>query len=75
MQSPSFLASAPAVLKWARKFAQKTYDKPNPGSAIVMELDEMWHFIKMNEIMGGSDDIGCPVSCEASMSELTSLLC
>jgi len=35
-----FGVSAPAVLKWVRKFAQETYDKPEPGSAIVMDLDD-----------------------------------
>ncbi len=49
-----FGVSAPAVLKWVRKFAQDTYDKPKPGSAIVMELDEMWHYIKKNPTSSGS---------------------
>ena len=41
-----FHVSATAVLKWVRKFAQETYEKPKPGSAIVMEIDEMWHYLK-----------------------------
>ncbi len=43
-----FNVSAPAVLKWVRKFAQDTYEKPKPGSAIVIEIDEMWHYLKKN---------------------------
>ena len=43
-----FNVSAPAVLKWVRNFAQDTYEKPKPGSAIVMEIDEMWHYLKKN---------------------------
>jgi transposase-like protein len=49
-----FGVSTPAVLKWVRKFAQETYNKPKPGSAIIMELDEMWHFIKKNPTSSGS---------------------
>ncbi len=41
-----FNVSAPAVLKWVRKFAQNTYEKPKPGSAMVMEIDEMWHYLQ-----------------------------
>ncbi len=48
-----FGVSTPAVLKWVRKFAQQTYDKPKPGGAVVMELDEMWHFIKKNPTSSG----------------------
>ncbi|MBF0426749.1 MAG: IS1 family transposase [Magnetococcales bacterium] len=38
--------STPAVLKWVRKFAQDSYQKPEPTGAVVVELDEMWHFLK-----------------------------
>ena len=48
-----FRVSATAVLKWVRKFAKDTYEKPKPGKAVVMELDEMWHFIKKNPTSSG----------------------
>ena len=36
-----------AVYRWIRKFAEENYEKPEPKSeAVVVELDEMWHFIK-----------------------------
>ncbi len=36
-----------SVLKWIRKFAKEHYGKPDPdGKAIIMELDEMWHYVK-----------------------------
>lgn len=35
-----------AVLKWIRTFAQNHYHKPIPKGAIVLELDEMWHFLQ-----------------------------
>jgi transposase len=41
--------STPAVLKWVRKFAQENYEKPKPGSAVVIEVDEMWHYLQKKE--------------------------
>ena len=38
--------SPPTVLYWVRNFALKVYEKPEPPSnAVVIELDEMWHFL------------------------------
>jgi len=40
-------ADVHAVYRWIRKFAEENYEKPKPKSdAVVVELDEMWHFIK-----------------------------
>ena len=45
--------SRQTVLDWIRDFAKKNYEKPEPGSAIVLELDEMWHYLgKKNENYG-----------------------
>lgn len=42
--------STPAVLKWIRKFAMASYEKPEPTTAGIIELDEMRHFLqKKNE--------------------------
>ena len=39
--------SAQAVLNWIRTFAQKYQEKPEPtGRSIILELDEMWHYVK-----------------------------
>ena len=38
--------SATSVLRWIRAFAEKTYTKPEPATVDVVELDEMWHFVK-----------------------------
>jgi len=36
-----------AVYRWIRAFAEKNYEKPTPKSSeVVVELDEMWHYIK-----------------------------
>jgi len=37
--------SAQTVLRWVRNFAEKTYEKPKPREAVVVELDEMWHYL------------------------------
>ena len=38
--------SAQSILNWVRNFATDNYEKPEPGEAIVVELDELWHFIE-----------------------------
>lgn len=48
-----FNVSAPAVLYWIRNFAIANYEKPIPGNAIIIELDEMHHFIKKKKINFG----------------------
>lgn len=37
--------SPTAVLKWIKTFAKTHYEKPVPGDAIIVELDEMWHYL------------------------------
>ena len=46
--------STPAVLSWIRKFALDTYEKPEPAQAVVIELDEMWHFLHSKKTNSGS---------------------
>lgn len=36
--------SPTAVLEWTKSFVKTHYEKPAPGDAICVELDEMWHF-------------------------------
>ena len=39
--------SAQSVLNWIRAFAKEHDEKPEPvGKTIVLELDEMWHYVK-----------------------------
>jgi transposase-like protein len=42
-----------AVLGWVKQFAKDNYQKPEPGSVVVLELDEMWHFIQKNSKNAG----------------------
>ena len=49
-----FDVNTSTVLRWVRKFAKEHYQKPEPeGKAIIMELDEMWHYVKKNDINSG----------------------
>ena len=56
--------SAQSILNWVRDFAKSNYEKPTPGKVVIIELDEMWHFLQskktnygfgkpMTVIMGG----------------------
>ena len=47
--------STPAVLKWIRVFAETHCPKPQPtATAAIIELDEMWHFLKKSPRSSGS---------------------
>lgn len=49
-----FKVQTSSVLKWIKKFAEEHYEKPEPqGKAIVMELDEIWHYVKKNPASAG----------------------
>jgi transposase-like protein len=41
-----FYLSPPTILRWIRSYAEEHYEKPLPQGDIVVELDEMHHFIK-----------------------------
>ena len=39
--------STPTVMAWIERFAEVHAQKPEPeGRALVVELDEMWHYLK-----------------------------
>ena len=41
------------VLYWIRNFALKVYEKPTPQGDVVIELDEMWHFLASKKLKYG----------------------
>jgi len=41
-----FYLNASTILRWIRFYAERHYEKPLPQGDIVVELDEMHHFIK-----------------------------
>ena len=42
-----------AVLKWIKAFEKTHYEKPAPGDAILVEFDEMWHYVKSKKTSYG----------------------
>jgi transposase len=50
-----FGVSTSTILTWIRRYAADHAEKPAPnGKAIVLEIDEMWHFLKKNGANSGS---------------------
>src|SRR3954447_25452435 len=46
--------STPTIQAWLEQFAQAYAQKPGPeGRAVVIELDEMWHFLKKSPSRSG----------------------
>src|SRR5919202_6596804 len=51
--------STPTVQAWIERFAEVYAPKPEPeGRAVVVELDEMWHYLKKNPASSGSGRLG-----------------
>ena len=51
--------STPTVMAWIERFAEVFARKPEPaGRAVVVELDEMWHFLKKSPASSGSGRLG-----------------
>jgi len=42
------------ILYWVRNFALKTHQKPTPQDEVIIELDEMWHFLGSKKTRSGS---------------------
>ena len=61
-----------AVYRWIREFAEEHYEKPEPKSkAVIVELDEMWHFIhsKKNSVGYGKLIAAIPVNLSTGSVE------
>ena len=51
--------STPTVMAWIERFAEVPAQKPEPeGRALVVELDEMWHYLKKAEQALGLEGSG-----------------
>src|SRR5436305_11594016 len=51
--------STPSVMAWIEQFAKAYAQKPEPeGRALLVELDEMWHFLKKAEQALGLEGSG-----------------
>ena len=51
--------STPTIQAWIEQFAKVYAQKPAPeGRALVIELDEMWHYVKKSRASSGSGRLG-----------------
>ena len=51
--------STPTVQAWIERFAEVYAQKPEPeGRAVVVELDEMWHYLKKSGTSSGCGRLG-----------------
>src|SRR4029079_17713125 len=51
--------STPTIQAWIERFAKVYAQKPEPeGRAVVIELDEMWHFLKKRPTSSGCGRLG-----------------
>jgi transposase len=51
--------STPSVMAWIEQFAKSYAQKPEPeGRALVIELDEMWHYLKKRPTSSGCGRLG-----------------
>ena len=51
--------STPSVMAWIEQFAEVYAQKPEPeGRAVVVELDERWHFLKKRPTSSRSGRLG-----------------
>src|ERR687890_532157 len=51
--------STPTIQAWLEQFAAAYAHKPEPeGRAVVIELDEMWHYLKKSRNRSGSGKLG-----------------
>ena len=51
--------STPSVMAWIERFAKTYAQKPAPeGRAVVIELDEMWHYLKKRRTSSGCGRLG-----------------
>jgi transposase len=51
--------STPTIQAWLEQFTAAYAQKPEPaGRAVVIELDEMWHYLKKSQNRSGSGKLG-----------------
>jgi transposase len=51
--------STPTIQAWIEQFAKVYAQKPEPeGRAVVIELDEMWHYLKKSRTSSGFGRLG-----------------
>ncbi len=61
--------STPSVMAWIEQFAKAHAQKPAPeeGRAVVIELDEMWHYLKKRPTSSGCGRLGIVLQAVSSI--------
>lgn len=61
----------PAVLRWIKNFSQQHCFKPEPVSdAVLLEIDEMHHYLKKNPIKSGYGRLTVEIPRDSSIGSL-----
>ena len=66
------------IYDWVKAFAKANYVKPEPqGEAVVVELDEMWHFVHSKKQKSGFGKliVVIPVNLSTGSAESEIMLC
>ena len=66
-----------AVYVWVKTYAKENYSKPEPkGEAVIVELDEMWHYLHSKKDRSGSGRliVAIPVSLSTGNVEAVTML-
>ena len=66
-----------AVYDWVKAYAKVNYIKPEPqGEAVVVELDEMWHYLKDKKTKSGFGRLiaAIPISLSTGNAEGATML-
>jgi transposase-like protein len=45
--------NASTIMRWIKAFSIENYMKPTPKGPVIIELDEMWHFINSKKTNSG----------------------
>jgi transposase len=69
--------SVKAVFDWTKAYAKENYVKPEPrGEAVIVELDEMWHYLRSKKDRCGFGRLiaAIPVSLSTGNAEGATML-
>lgn len=72
-----FKVTPKAICDWVKIYAKENYTKPEPqGEAVIVELDEMWHFLKSKKTKSGYGKLiaAIPVNSSTGNAEAAIML-
>jgi len=70
-----FNYTPPAVLRWIKTFARQNFFKPEPVSdSVVLEIDEMHHYLKKNPIKSGYGRLIVEIPDSSSTGSLAAVM-